>query len=121
MIIGLLENGDRSLEFEDETIVISESDYEWLLRGDCSDTLSEKHWKEFKANVKAKGVLPEWKLTDGRTYLRHLEQTFYLARWEDDNGNTNISPTEIDAVAKYLEECLNNMDLEEIHAKHLGK
>ena len=121
MIIGLLENGDRSLEFEDETIVISESEYEWLLRGDCSDTLSEKHWKEFKANMKAKGVLPEWKRTDGRTFLRHLEPMFYLARWEGDDGNFNMSPSELDALANKLEAFINTLDLDELHKEHLER
>ncbi|MHA1662683.1 MAG: hypothetical protein ACTSVR_05435 [Candidatus Thorarchaeota archaeon] len=118
MIIGLLEDGRRSLEFEDETIVISEQDYEWLLRGDCSDTLSEKQWKEFKANVKAKGCQPEWILSGG-VFYRHLEPMFHVSRWELDNSNFNISPTEKDAVAKYFEKCLNKVSLEELHKEHL--
>ena len=87
-------------------VMVSGEEYYWNLCKDCYNELDS-------------GMNKGWKKREGRTYYLDNEPMFYLARVELDNSNHNMSPTELDAVANWLEEQLQDMNLEESHKKHL--
>ncbi len=53
MLIGLLENGDRQLDFDGYSKVATEEEYNVLLKGK-TDFLTEKEYQEFHFNIEAK-------------------------------------------------------------------